>query len=134
MGEGDAGKSCLGDLMMNKPFVESQKSTDGVKVRMMISQAVGHGTDWEELKTEEERQAHLSKLFAREYVLHSSDQQSAQSDKQDENPEASQTTAIVNSDLDMMEETARGQNSVDMMSHSDDIHNNTVGYEDLKLP
>ena len=43
-------------------------------MNMMTSQAVGQGSDWEELKSEEERQAKLSKLFAREYVVCREDQ------------------------------------------------------------
>ena len=74
MGEEDAGKSCLEASMTDKPFVEGQESTEGVKVKTMISQAVGHGTDWKEVKSEEERQAHLSKLFAREFVVHDKEQ------------------------------------------------------------
>ena len=77
MGEEDAGKSCLEASMTDKPFVEGQKSTEGVRVKMMISQVVGHGTNWKELESEEERQAHISKLFAKEFVVHDKEQQSS---------------------------------------------------------
>ena len=92
MGEEDAGKSCLEASMTDKPFVEGQESTEGVKVKMMISQVVGHGTDWKELESEEERQANLSKRLAREFILHDKEQQSntAKPDEQQEqSPKAS---------------------------------------------
>ena len=113
MGEEDAGKSCLEASMTDKPFVEGQESTEGVKVKMMISQAVGHGTDWKELKNEEERQAHLSKLFAREFVVHDKEQQSSTAkpdEQQEQSPKAS-----------------------GLKSMYDEAESHLVGYEDFKL-
>ena len=103
MGEEDAGKSCLEASMTDKPFVEGQESTKGVKVKMMISQAVGHGTDWKELKSEEERQAHLSKLFAREFVVHDKEQQSstAKPDEQEQSPQASSTESDLKANVNV---------------------------------
>ena len=67
IGEEDAGKSCLGDSILDKPYIEFRESTKGVKLRMM-THAIGDKTNWMELKDEEERQKHLSRLLAKEYV------------------------------------------------------------------
>ena len=96
MGEEDTGKSCLEASMTDKPFVEGQKSTEGVKVKIMISQVVGHGTNWKELESEEERQAHISKLFAREFVVHDKEQQSSTA-KPDERQEQSRKAKCLKS-------------------------------------
>ena len=127
MGEEDAGKSCLEASMTDKPFVEGQESTEGVKVKMMISQAVGHGTDWKELKSEEERQEHLSKLFAREFVVHDKEQQSstAKPDEQEQSPQASSTESDLKANVNVQ---ASGLKSMYAEAGSD-----PVGYEDFKL-
>ena len=127
MGEEDAGKSCLEASMTDKPFVEGQESTEGVKVKMMISQAVGHGTDWKELKSEEQRQAHLSKLFAREFVVHDKEQQSstAKPDEQEQRPQASSTESDLKATVNAK---ASGLKSMYAEARSD-----PVGYEDFKL-
>ena len=127
MGEEDAGKSCLEASMTDKPFVEGQESTEGVKVKMMISQAVGHGTDWKELKSEEERQEHLSKLFAREFVVHDKEQQSstAKPDEQEQSPQASSTESDLKANVNAK---ASGLKSMYSEAKSD-----PVGYEDFKL-
>ena len=127
MGEEDAGKSCLEASMTDKPFVEGQESTEGVKVKMMISQAVGHGTDWKELKSEEEKQAHLSKLFAREFVVHDKEQQSstAKPDEQEQSPQASSTESDLKANVNAK---ASGLKSMYSEAKSD-----PVGYEDFKL-
>ena len=119
MGEEDAGKSCLEASITDKPFVEGQESTKGVKVKMMISQAVGHGTDWKELKSEEERQAHLSKLLAREFVVYNDKQQSGTAkrkklDEQEKYPQASSTES-------------------DLKSMYAEAESHPIGYEDFKL-
>ena len=116
MGEEDTGKSCLEASMTDKPFVEGQESTEGVKVKMMISQVVGHGTDWKELKSEEERQAHLSKLLAREFVVYDNKQQTgtAKQDEQEKYPQASSTES-------------------DLKSMYAESESHPIGYEDFKL-
>ena len=127
MGEEDAGKSCLEASMTDKPFVEGQESTEGVKVKMMISQAVGHGTDWKEMKSEEERQAHISKLFAREFVVHDKEQQSstAKPGEQEQSPQASSTESDLKANVNAK---ASGLKSMDA-----EAENNPVGYEHFKL-
>ncbi|XP_062523926.1 uncharacterized protein LOC134198527 isoform X2 [Corticium candelabrum] len=127
MGEEDAGKSCLEASMTDKPFVEGQESTEGVKVKMMISQAVGHGTDWKELKSEEERQTHLSKLFAREFVVHDKEQQSstAKPGEQEQNPQASSTESDLKANVN-----AKASSSKSMYAQAE---SHLVGYEDFKL-
>ena len=126
MGEEDAGKSCLEASMTDKPFVEGQESTEGVKVKMMISQAIGHGTDWKELKSEEERLVHLSKLFAREFVVHDKEQQSstAKPDKQEQSPQASSTESDLKANVIVQ---ASGVKSTYAEAESDPI-----GYDDFK--
>ena len=126
MGEEDAGKSCLEASMTDKPFVEGQESTEGVKVKMMISQAIGHGTDWKELKSEEERLAHLSKLFAREFVVYDKEQQSstAKPDKQEQSPQASSTESDLKANVIVQ---ASGVKSTYAEAESDPI-----GYDDFK--
>ncbi|XP_062509493.1 uncharacterized protein LOC134185667 [Corticium candelabrum] len=120
MGEEDAGKSCLEASMTDKPFVEGQESTEGVKVKMMISQAVGHGTDWKELKSEEERQAHLSKLFAREFVVHIT-----KPGEQEQSPQASSTESDLKANVNAK---ASGLKSMYAESES-----HLLGHEDFKL-
>ena len=127
MGEEDVGKSCLEASMTDKPFVEGQESTEGVKVKMMISQAVGHGTDWKELKFEEERQEHLSKLLARELVVYDNKQQSgtAKPDKQEKYPQASSTESDLKANVNAK------ASGLKLMYAESESH--PIGYEDFKL-
>ena len=127
MGEEDAGKSCLEASMTDKPFVKRQESTEGVKVKMMISEVVGHGTDWKELKSEEERQVHLSELLAREFVVYDSKQQSgtAKPDEQEKCPQASCTESDLKANVNVK---ASGLKSMYAETES-----HPVGYEDFKL-
>ena len=68
MGEEDAGKTCLGDSFLDKPYVENQPSTKGVKMKTMVRKVVGHNAEWKEV-SERERMAVLGRLFAKECVL-----------------------------------------------------------------
>ena len=73
MGEEDAGKSCLEASMTDKPFVEGQESTEGVKVKMMISQAVGHGTDKPFVEGQESTEGVKVKMMISQAVGHGTD-------------------------------------------------------------
>ena len=126
MGEEEAGKSCREASMTDKPFVEGQESMEGVKVKMMISQAVGHGTDWKELKSEEERQAHISKRFAREFVVHEEQQSStAKPGDQEQSPQARSTESDLKANVN-----AKASGLKSMYAEAD---SHPVGYEHFKL-
>ena len=127
MGKEDAVKSCVEASMTDKPFVEGQESTEGVKIKMMISQAVGHDTDWKKLKSEEERQAHLSKLFAREFVVHDKEIHSstAKPNEQEQSPQARSTESDLKSNVDAK---ASGLKSMYAKAESHPIR-----YDDFKL-
>jgi hypothetical protein len=68
MGEEDAGKSCLGDSIMDSPYVANRASTKGVKMRTVVRKAVGYSADWEEVD-DEQRNSLIDRLFAKEFIL-----------------------------------------------------------------
>ena len=126
MGDEDAGKSCLEASMTDKPFFVAQESTERMKGKM-ISHAVAHGTDWKELKSEEERQAHLSKMLARAFVVHVNEQLSnkAKPNEQRVSPQTSSTE----SDLKPNENA----NSSGWKSMSAEAESHPIGYDDFKF-
>ena len=65
MSEEDAGKSCLGDSIMGKPYEANKASTEGVKLKTMVRRATGSGTEWNEID-EKERKAVIEKMFVME--------------------------------------------------------------------
>ena len=77
MGEEEAGKSCLSDSIMDKPYVPSQSSTKGVKMNTIVRRAVGHNAEWKEVN-DEERHAVIDRLFAKGYVLRKNERATAQ--------------------------------------------------------
>ena len=77
MGEEEAGKSCLSDSIMDKPYVPNQSSTKGVKMNTIVRRAVGHNAEWKEVN-DEERHAVIDRLFAKGYVLRKNEKATAQ--------------------------------------------------------
>ena len=77
MGEEDAGKSCLCDSIMDKPYVPSQSSTKGVKMNTVVRKAFRHNAEWKEAN-DEEWHAVIDRLFAKGYVLRKSEKATAQ--------------------------------------------------------
>ena len=112
IGEEDAGKSCLGDSITDKPFIKYQQSTEGVKLRMM-RHVIGDKTNWKELKDEKERQKHISRLFAKEYVIQRSQKSECKMpNQQTNNEEATPTGDVTNADF---------KTSSTVSSHDEDI-------------
>ena len=66
VGDGEAGKSSLGDSLMDEPFIEERESTKGANVIYMIQTATGYITNW---KKDENRSRSLGHLLARGSVL-----------------------------------------------------------------
>ena len=66
LGDGEAGKSSLGDSLMDEPFIEMRESTKGANVIYMIQTATGYVTNW---KKDENRSHSLGGLLARGSVL-----------------------------------------------------------------
>ena len=66
LGDGEAGKSSLGDSLMDEPFIEMRESTKGANVIYMIQTATGYVTNW---KKDENRSLSLGGLLARGSVL-----------------------------------------------------------------
>ena len=83
MGEEEAGKSCLGDSIMDKPYVSNKASTKGVKMRTVVRKAVGHNSEWQEVNNEE-RNAVIDRLFAKEYVVQKTEKATEQVTPQQE--------------------------------------------------
>ena len=46
VGDGEAGKSSLGDSLMDEPFIEGRESTNGASVIYMVRTAIGSTTHW----------------------------------------------------------------------------------------
>ena len=66
LGDGEAGKSSLGDSLMDEPFIKERESTDGATVMYMIQTATGYSSSW---KKDENRSCSLGQLLARGSVL-----------------------------------------------------------------
>ena len=66
LGDGEAGKSSLGDSLMDEPFIEKRESTEGANVIYMIQTATGYSTNW---KKDKNRSRSLGQLLARGSVL-----------------------------------------------------------------
>ena len=66
LGDGEAGKSSLGDSLMDEPFIEKRESTEGANVIYRIQTATGYSTNW---KKDENRCRSLGHLLARGSVL-----------------------------------------------------------------
>ena len=98
IGEEDAGKSCLEDSMMDKPFIKNRPSTNGVKLRVM-THAIGDKADWRELKDEKERQKQISRLFAKEYVQRSQESESKTPNHQINTEVATAEEEVANDDF-----------------------------------
>lgn len=48
-GEGEAGKTCLGDAFLDLPFQKQRASTKGTQIKMMIRSAASHDGSWKGL-------------------------------------------------------------------------------------
>ena len=66
LGDGEAGKSSLGDSLMDEPFIMERESTEGANVIYMIQMATGYSAKW---KKDEDRSYSLGCLLARGSVL-----------------------------------------------------------------
>ena len=66
LGDGDAGKSSLGDSLMDEPFITERESTEGANVIYMIKTATSYSTKW---KKDEDRSYSLGSLLARGSVV-----------------------------------------------------------------
>lgn len=72
LGDGDAGKSCLADSILDQPYVEGRASTNGVLMRVALRMAVGLKGELTEV-SRGEMNKELQKIFARGCVTHSSE-------------------------------------------------------------
>ena len=71
LGDEDAGKSCLGDSIMDEPYIEGRPSTKGVLMKMGLRKAVaGHQGKWQEVKRDKFDEV-LDQLLARGCVTYS---------------------------------------------------------------
>ena len=64
LGDGRAGKSSLGDSLMDEPFIKGRKSTEGAEM-LYIQTGTGHSTKWKR----DDRSNSLGCLLARGLVL-----------------------------------------------------------------
>ena len=71
IGDEDAGKSCLGDSIMDQPYIKGRSSTKGVLMKMALRTAVGLKGKWEEMG-KEKFDEELDKLLARGFVCYAS--------------------------------------------------------------
>ena len=66
LGDGEAGKSSLGDSLMDEPFTDERESTEGANVIYMIRTGTGYSSNW---KRDENRSKSLGDMLARGSVL-----------------------------------------------------------------
>ena len=66
LGDGEAGKSSLGDSLMDEPFINERESTEGANVIYMIQTGTGYSSNW---KKDENRSKSLGDMLARGSVL-----------------------------------------------------------------
>lgn len=66
MGEEEAGKSCFIDSILDLPFEDDKPSTEGVKIKTVVMNAVVYGDKWKQVKVED-RQEEMDKQLAIEY-------------------------------------------------------------------
>lgn len=53
VGKEEAGKSCLGDSLMDEPFVIDRESTIGTAVKVLVRTVIGDHVSWKEVQGEE---------------------------------------------------------------------------------
>ena len=114
LGDGEAGKSSLGDSLMDEPFIEKRESTEGANVIYMIQTATGYSTNW---KKDENRSRSLGQLLARGSVL-AHDVDSAQS-------KASESSAKL-SMAESLSDTRSGKEDINTASSTvEDLHSSS---------
>lgn len=67
MGKEDAGKTCLGDSLLDEPFMEQRPSTKGATIRVIIRTATGLNSNWKEVRGNEHEDT-IDKLLAVGYI------------------------------------------------------------------
>ena len=114
LGDGEAGKSSLGDSLMDEPFIEKRESTEGANVIYMIQTATGYSTNW---KKDENRSRSLGQLLARGSVL-AHDAVNAQS-------KASESSAKL-SMAESLSDTRSGKEDINTASNTvEDLHSSS---------
>ena len=66
LGDGEAGKSSLGDSLMDEPFIKKRESTEGANMIYMIRTGTGYSSNW---KKDKNRSKSLGDMLARGSVL-----------------------------------------------------------------
>lgn len=106
MGQEGAGKSCFCDSLLDEPWSGEggRPSTKGLMMKTAVIHAVGDDDNWTILKTEDQQQEEIDKLFAIEYLSRSD------------------SSELKADDYTMSEEDAMGIDKLDSTESKEGLH------------